>query len=236
MMKYWPVVSVATLTSDISRKYTTISAIMQVLSIEFLKSIIFWTLKFFKILHTENLKGVKSFAIFWYMLVCGTYIMWPKQFKLWERLDMDGSFMKIGALTHRTLFHSMYDLIAAQMIVQCNLIQELILYKSKLGHITPQRQPKTFVLWKVEEQLFKKFCLGCKNLDNKATEMPYTMDSKAILQAIEANPVSSTQRVSGKLRISQSSVVHHLHDLSKSIWSCWIMLHISKILQTFDSL
>ena len=42
------------------------------------------------------------------------------------------------------------------------------------------------------------------------------MDSEAELQAIEANLVSSIQRVSGELGISQSSVVCPLHGLSKS--------------------
>ena len=48
-----------------------------------------------------------------------------------------------------------------------------------------------------------------------------------------ANPVSSTQRVSGELGISQSSVVCHLHDLDKSSQNYWIELHITKILQDF---
>ena len=38
-------------------------------------------------------------------------------------------------------------------------------------------------------------------------------------------------RVSGELAISLSSVVCYLHDLGKSIQSCWIMLHMTKILQ-----
>ena len=52
------------------------------------------------------------------------------------------------------------------------------------------------------------------------------MDSEGMLQAFEANPASSTQRISGELNISQSIVVHHLHDLCKSIWSWWIDPHI----------
>ena len=42
------------------------------------------------------------------------------------------------------------------------------------------------------------------------------MDLKAMLEAIEVNPVSSTWRVSGKLDISLSSVVYHIHDFGKS--------------------
>ena len=65
---------------------------------------------------------------------------------------------------------------------------------------------------------FKMFCLGCKNLDNQVRRVrSKTVDSEAVLPAIDSNSVSSTQRVSGKLGISQFSVVRHLHDLSKSI-------------------
>ena len=64
----------------------------------------------------------------------------------------------------------------------------------------------------------KKFCLGYKNLDNQAKlGRSKIVDSKAKLQATEANSVSSTWRVSGELDLLQSSVVHHLHDLNKNI-------------------
>ena len=68
---------------------------------------------------------------------------------------------------------------------------------------------------------FKKFYVGFKKLNNQARlARPKTMDSGSVLKPIEANPVSSTWRVSGKPRLSQSSVVHHLHNLGKSILSC----------------
>ena len=38
------------------------------------------------------------------------------------------------------------------------------------------------------------------------------VNSEAMLQTMEANTLSSAGRVSGELVISQSSVVHHLHD------------------------
>ena len=42
-------------------------------------------------------------------------------------------------------------------------------------------------------RLFKKFCSGCKNLDNQVrSDKPKTMDIEAVLKAIEANPASST--------------------------------------------
>ena len=81
----------------------------------------------------------------------------------------------------------------------------------------------------------KKFCLGCKKLDDQArSSWPKAIDSKAVLQAIEATPASSTQEVSSKLGISQSSVVGHFHNLSKSIQNYWIM-PLPKYCKTFDS-
>ena len=50
---------------------------------------------------------------------------------------------------------------------------------------------------------------------------------------IEANAVSSIWRFSGKLGISQSCMVHHLHDLSKNIQDCQIVSHITKIFEKF---
>ena len=80
----------------------------------------------------------------------------------------------------------------------------------------------------------KKFHSGYKNLDTLVrSDRPKTMDSAAMLQAIEAYLVSSTQRVSGELSISLSSVFHHLHDFSKSIRSYHIVPLITKYCKTF---
>ena len=58
---------------------------------------------------------------------------------------------------------------------------------------------------------FKKFHTGRKDLNNQArSDRPKSMDSMAVLEAIEANLASNTWRVSDKLVISQSSVIHHL--------------------------
>ena len=69
--------------------------------------------------------------------------------------------------------------------------------------------------------------------DQAGSGKPIIMDSKALLQAIEANSVNSSQIISGKLGISQFNVFHHLHDLGKSIQSCWTVPPVSKILQNF---
>ena len=84
--------------------------------------------------------------------------------------------------------------------MQGSLIWELMLFKFKLSHNTiaatkniccDKREGtvdhSTVTRW------FKKYCLGCKNLDNQARLVrPQTMDSKAVLLAVEANLASST--------------------------------------------
>ena len=73
--------------------------------------------------------------------------------------------------------------------------------------MTSQKQPKKFVVQKMKGQLitvwFKKFCVGCKNLDDQVKSgRAQTMESKGVLQAIGKDPVSSSQRVSGEFGIS----------------------------------
>ena len=81
---------------------------------------------------------------------------------------------------------------------------------------------------------FKKFWLGCHKLDNYTrSDRSKIMDSDSILHEVEANPVNSTWIISGELVIFQSSLVQHLHNLSKSIWSCQIIPCITKILLNF---
>ena len=53
------------------------------------------------------------------------------------------------------------------------------------------------------------------------------------MDTIKVNLASGTQRVSGKLSISQSSVVHPLRNFGKNIWNLWIVTHVAKILQNF---
>ena len=53
-----------------------------------------------------------------------------------------GSIVVVGALTRCALLHSAYDLKAAQMNVQCNLIRELMLYKFEIDHSTAETTKK----------------------------------------------------------------------------------------------
>ena len=56
--------------------------------------------------------------------------------------------------------------------------------------------------------------------DQARSGRPKTMDSKALQQAIEANPGTSIPKVSSELGIPESNVVQHFHDLRKNILSC----------------
>ena len=145
---------------------------------------------------------------------CGWYLLWLVPTVL-------GSSTVTGALTNSSLLHFVCDLKTAQMNKQHSLIWELMLYKFRLSNDTVETT-KTFAMW--------------KSLSYQARSQRFkTVDSEAMLPAIEANLASSTQRESNKLSILQSSVNHHLHDLCKSIKNCWTVLQVIKILQTFHS-
>ena len=113
------------------------------------------------------------------------------------------------------------------MNIQCILIWELILYKFELGHYAAEITENiccakdSAVDYSAVTRWFKKFCSDCKNL----------VDS--MLQAIEANLASKTQRVPGELGISQSNEICHLQNLNKSIQSCQIVPHFTRIFQNF---
>ena len=78
---------------------------------------------------------------------------------------------------------------------------------------------------------FKKFCLGCKNLDNQARSgRPKNINSKVMLQAIKVNKVNNTQRVSGRPSISQSN---YLHNPRKRYTK--LCLRLLKYYKTFNS-
>ena len=151
-------------------------------------------------------------------------------------------WLVVVALTHCALLHFVCDVEAAQMNDQHSLIWKIVLYNFELGYNAAE-VTKDICFAKNEGKVdrstvtrwFKKFHLGCKNLDNQAQlGRPKTIDSGAILQAIEANLVSITQKLSGKPIISLSSVVYHPHDLCKSIQNYQIVLTLPKYCKTCD--
>ena len=80
---------------------------------------------------------------------------------------------------------------------------------------------------------FKKFRSGCKNFDDQARSgRPKRVDFEAMLPAIEANPVISSQASSA----SNSPVLFVIFPTpAKNIRKYWIKSHITKFLQTFVS-
>ena len=137
------------------------------------------------------------------MLACDTFIMLLKLFKLWKLPTVVGSIMLVGVLTCCALLHLMCDLKPTKMNVQCSLIQELMLHEFKLDHKAVKTTKNIFNM-KGEGSVDHhntviKFCSACKNLiDQAKSSRAKIMDSEAMLQAIEVNPVNCTQRVSSK--------------------------------------
>ena len=111
------------------------------------------------------------------------------------------------------------------MNVKRTLIWELIPYEFEVGdNVTEVTQNigrakgKDGVGHSKVPRWFKKFCFGCKYLNDQAISgKPKIVVCKSVLQAIEANSASSSQRpsveLSVELDISQSNVVHHFHEL-----------------------
>ena len=120
-------------------------------------------------------------------------------------------------------------------IVQCCQIWELIFYKFELGYNIMVAikniccvKGEVAVDHSTVTRWFKRFFSGCKNLDNQAK----SGRPRTILQGIETNSVSHTQRVSSKLGISQSSVVHLLHDLTKEPKASRLYVTLPKCFKT----
>ena len=138
---------------------------------------------------------------------------------------VETSIMVVGVLTHYNLLHSTCDLKAAQVNVHHSLILKLILNKFKLGHNTV-KDIKNIWCVKGEPEIHhstkirrcKKFCSSCNVLDNQARS------GKSKIMNSKADMFSSTWRVSSDLGISPSSVVFHIHNLSKSIQNLFYII------------
>ena len=104
----------------------------------------------------------------------------------------------------------MFDLkVTLKNVLQLSLIQGLVLYKFKQNH-NETEATKNICFSKDEGPVdhnavtrgFKKFRLGCKNLNDLARSgRSKCIDSKAVFQVIKTNPMNSTGRVSGELGI-----------------------------------
>ena len=106
---------------------------------------------------------------------------------------MVGSIVVVGALTCCALLCSVYDLKAAPMNMQHNLIWELVLYKFKMDHNAMEATKNIYCVkdgdadnHNTVTRWFKGFCLVCKNLNNQASSGgSKTVDSKAMLRVID---------------------------------------------------
>ena len=109
------------------------------------------------------------------------------------------SIMLVGVLIRCELFHSVCDLKDPQMNMRCSLIKELILcvwtgpYCHKITKNICCAKGEGAVDHNTVTRWFKKFHSGCKNINDQISlGKPKTMDSKALLLAIEANLTSGT--------------------------------------------
>ena len=152
----------------------------------------------------------------------------------WRRLYL--VTVIVGALTPPVWFESSTD------VHTSSLIQKLVLYEFELGHKAVEAT-KNICCAKDDDAVdhytvtrwVKKYRSGWNYLDNHVRSGKIKTEY-FVLQNIEANPASCTRRVSGELSISQSRVVHHLHDLGNSIRSSWIVSRVLPKLLPYPSL
>ena len=104
-------------------------------------------------------------------------------------------------MTSYALLYPMCNLKAAYMNVQHSLILQLMLLEFKLSHNVEEAVKilcaKGEGIVSLVIRWFKIFCSNCKNFDDqRRLGRPKSIYSKAVLQAIEANPASCTWCVS----------------------------------------
>jgi [histone H3]-lysine36 N-dimethyltransferase SETMAR len=79
-----------------------------------------------------------------------------------------------------------------------------------------QVEGEAIVSIRTAQKWFNRFNEGCTNFkDESRSGRPTIVDSEALLNAVEANPSTSSRRLSAELDIPQTSVVRHLHTLGK---------------------
>ena len=98
---------------------------------------------------------------------------------------------------------------AIQMKIQCSHIRKLVLYEFKLGPSVKGATKNTCVKFNstVDQSTvttwLKKFRLSCKNVNDRARlGRLKTGEFGNLIQVLEANPVYSTQKVSGSASFS----------------------------------
>ena len=102
------------------------------------------------------LEWIKSFVIFWYMVVWGAYVTYQNSSSQ-ERCQL-------------LYIASLFDLKTAQMNVLHSLIWEFMHYEFELGYNKAEATKNICCvkgLHLSHNRWFKKFFSGCKNLNNK---------------------------------------------------------------------
>ena len=118
-----------------------------------------------------------------------------------------------------------------------------MIYEFEVGHYTVEATKNIccaksgrVLNHKIITRLLKKFRSGYKNLTDQARSVrPKSVDSKAVLLAIEVNTVSSTQRVSGELGILQSIWFVTFKTSAIVFKAAELYLTLLKHYKTFDS-
>ncbi|CAF0817539.1 unnamed protein product [Didymodactylos carnosus] len=114
------------------------------------------------------------------------------------------------------------------MSVQNRLIRELLLYELQLDHTAAEAirnicaaKGEGAVKKSTASDWFRKFKNGDTNFeDQPRSGRPFSIDPEALRQAVEADPATSTCKLSAKFGTSNSTIYEHLHHLGKVSRSC----------------
>ena len=119
--------------------------------------------------------------------------------KYWQCL-----LQSLHCYSHNVNHYHLLEVLSMDQIEQtvCKQMTDVklwLLYSNTWNHL---------IVCKKEHRWFQKTCLGCKDFYNQVRlGRPKTMDSDAVLQAIEANLASISWKLSGKFSISKSNVI-----------------------------
>ena len=141
-----------------------------------------------------------------------------------------------------SMLYNMCDLKAIEINMQSSLMNNLMFYVFKLGCNTTKATENTFwakgegaVDYNTVTRWFKKFYLGCKNLDDQTRSgMSITVYSEVILQAIKASLTSSTLRILTNLAFHSTMWFVTFTTLAKIFRAAKSCLMLPQYCKTFD--
>ena len=125
---------------------------------------------------------------------------WSKLIKPWELLDVAGSIVITGVLTHCELLDSVCEFKATEMNVQRILIRESMEHEFEMGRTIAEAN-NNICYAKLEGSadhctVSRRFRTGCKNLDNKVSS------GKIKTIGIRTNQMCNSKLVLGELSIT----------------------------------